>query len=155
MIKIAASVEYDVGDTLCCSALSDGLTNLSCCFLVAAISLSPIIGLIACAVTGFCTSMLWPGTLVAATSSLKSESVFIFAIMAAGGDLGASIAPQLMGIVIDTVAASNQAAQMSITSGLTTEQIGMKAGMLVTALFPIIGIIVVLSCIRYFKKKKA
>ena len=86
--------------------------------------------------------------------NVPGAGVAAFALMAAGGDLGASIAPQLMGIVIDTVAASNQAAQMSITSGLTTEQIGMKAGMLVTALFSIIGIIVVLSCIRYFKKNK-
>ena len=38
---------------------------------------------------------------------------------------------------------------------LTTEQIGMKAGMLVTAIFPIVGIVVLSVTISYFKKQKS
>ncbi len=66
------------------------------CYLVAAISPYPVVGLIACALTGFCTSMLWPGSLVVATDRFPSGGVFIFAMMAAGGDLGASVGPQLV-----------------------------------------------------------
>lgn len=135
--------------------LLGGMIGAAVCYLVAGFSTGVIAPFVACILTGIFTAMLWPGTLIMMEENVPGAGVAAFALMAAGGDLGASIAPQLMGIVIDTVAASNQAAQMSITSGLTTEQIGMKAGMLVTALFPIIGIIVVLSCIRYFKKKKA
>lgn len=37
---------------------------------------------------------------------------------------------------------------------MTVEQVGMKAGMLVTAIFPILGVIVVLLAMRYFGKNK-
>lgn len=124
------------------------------CYLVAAVSLSPIIGLIACAVTGFCTSMLWPGTLVAATSSLKSESVFIFAIMAAGGDLGASVAPQLVGIVADAAIASPGISDIVQNLGLTAEQLGMKLGLLTGMLFPLLAVFV-FGYIRFRNKKRS
>lgn len=135
--------------------LLGGMIGAAVCYLVAGFSTGVIAPFVACILTGIFTAMLWPGTLIMMEENVPGAGVAAFALMAAGGDLGASIAPQLMGIVIDTVAASNRAAQMSFATGLTTEQIGMKAGMLVTALFPIIGIIVVLSCIRYFKKNKA
>lgn len=132
-----------------------GMIGAAVCYLVAGFSTGVIAPFIACALTGVFTAMLWPGTLIMMEESVHGAGVAAFALMAAGGDLGASVAPQLMGIVIDTVAASSRAAQMSAATGLTTEQIGMKAGMLVTAMFPIIGIAVVLGCIRYFKKNKA
>lgn len=135
------------------SILFLGSIGAAVCYLIAAISLSPIIGLIACAVTGFCTSMLWPGTLVAATSSLKSESVFIFAIMAAGGDLGASVAPQLVGIVADAAIASPGISGTIQNLGLTAEQLGMKFGLLTGMLFPLLAIFV-FGYIRYKANKK-
>ena len=38
VIKIAASVEYDFGDTLCCCFFSDCLAYCSCSFLVSAVA---------------------------------------------------------------------------------------------------------------------
>ncbi len=132
-----------------------GMIGAAICYLVSGFSSGVVVPFVACILTGIFTSMLWPGTLIMMEENVVGVGVAAYALMAAGGDLGASIAPQLMGIVIDTVSASNQAVQISASTGLTTEQIGMKAGMLVTAIFPIIGIVVVLSCIRYFKKNKA
>ena len=132
-----------------------GMIGAAVCYLVAGLSTGVVAPFVACIFTGIFTAMLWPGTLIMMEENVHGAGVAAFALMAAGGDLGASIAPQLMGIVIDTVAASSQAAQMSVATGLTTEQIGMKAGMLVTSIFPIIGTVVVISCIRYFKKNKA
>ena len=37
---------------------------------------------------------------------------------------------------------------------MTAEQIGLKAGMLVTAVFPILGTLVLIMSIRHFKKQK-
>ena len=73
--------------------------------------------------------------------------------MAAGGDLGASIAPQLMGVIIDKVSASSAAAALAANLGLTAEQTGLKAGMGISALFPIAGAVLILILIRYFRKK--
>ncbi|MBR6776663.1 MAG: MFS transporter [Clostridia bacterium] len=107
-----------------------GAVGAAACYLIAAISPFPVIGLLACAFTGFCVSMLWPGNLVAASDKIPRGGVFLFAMMAAGGDLGASVGPQLVGIVTDTV----------MTLPDMTEQIGMKAGMLVGMLFPLMAI---------------
>lgn len=107
-----------------------GAAGASVCYLLAALSPFPWLGLLACAFTGFCTSMLWPGNLVAASERIPHGGVFLFAMMAAGGDLGASVGPQLVGIVTDAV----------MTLPGLTEQMGMKAGMLVGTLFPLTAI---------------
>ncbi|MBQ8291060.1 MAG: MFS transporter [Clostridia bacterium] len=117
-----------------------GAIGASICYLTTALINVPVIGLIACAATGFCVSMLWPGTLIASTDRIPDGGVFIYAMMAAGGDLGASVGPQLIGVITDTVAASTFAANLSTSLALSPEQIGMKAGMLVATLFPLIGI---------------
>ena len=114
------------------------------CYLVAALSSVPLIGLIACALTGLCTSMLWPGNLIAATERFPTAGVFLYALMAAGGDLGASVAPQLVGIITDGVMASSKLSAFAGQLGLAPDQLGMKMGMLVGMLFPLAAVFVIL-----------
>lgn len=130
-----------------------GAVGASICYLTVAFIPVPIIGLIACALTGFCVSMLWPGNLVVATGRFPTGGVVIFALMAAGGDLGASVGPQLVGLVTDGVAQSAYFSGLALSWGLTAEQLGMKAGMLVGALFPLVGTIVYWHIWR--RKKRA
>ncbi len=118
------------------------------CYFVAAVSRVSAVGLIACAVTGFCTAMLWPGCLVVAEKRIKNGGVFLYAIMAAGGDLGASVGPQIIGIITDTVSASEGAISLSSTLGISAEQLGMKLGMAVGMLFPLAAIFVFLRILR-------
>ena len=59
-----------------------------------------------------------------------------------------------MGVIIDKVSASNFAFELSGTLNLSVEQIGLKAGMLVSSIFPILGTIFVALTVRYFKKQK-
>jgi len=129
--------------------LTLGTVGATLCYLVAAVSEVPWIGLIACAFTGFCTSMLWPGTLVVASGKFPEGGVVIYAMMAAGGDLGASVGPQLVGIVTDAVIANASAVSFASSLGFLPEQLGMKIGMLVGMLFPLVGIFVY---IRMWKK---
>ncbi len=131
-----------------------GMIGAAICYLIAGLSTNVIFCFVACILTGLFTSMLWPGTLILMEENVAGAGVAAFALMAAGGDLGASLAPQLLGIVVDKVSASSFAAQLSSTVNLTTEQIGMKSGMLVTAIFPIIGTFILIFTIRYFKKQK-
>lgn len=125
------------------------------CYLTVAFCAHVVPSMLACALTGLFTSMLWPGTLIMMEERIPHAGVAAFALMAAGGDLGASVSPQLMGIVIDAVSVSDAAAAMGQSMGLSAEQIGLKAGMLVSAVFPLIGTFVVLACIRYFGKKQS
>lgn len=110
------------------------------CYLVAAVSPISWLGLIACVLTGLCTSMLWPGTLVVATDRFPAGGVFIYALMAAGGDLGASVVPQLMGIMTDAAIAMPAAAELALKLGMGAEQLGMKLGMLVGMIVPLCAI---------------
>lgn len=112
------------------------------CYGLAALSPWPLAGLLACAFTGFCTSMLWPGNLVVASDRFPAGGVFIFALMAAGGDLGASVAPQLVGVITDLAIESPAAVSLAQTWGLQPEQLGMKLGLLAGMLFPLAGIFV-------------
>lgn len=131
-----------------------GMVGASVCYLAIGFSSNVIIAFIACILTGLFASMLWPGTLIMMEENLPGLGVAAYALMAASGDLGASFAPQLLGIVVDTVSASNFAMKMSTNFSLTPEQIGLKAGMLVTAVFPIIGTAIIIFAKKYFKKHK-
>jgi len=110
------------------------------CYLTAALSPIPFIGLIACALTGFCTAMLWPGNLIVSSDRFPEGGVFIFAMMAAGGDLGASVGPQLVGLVTDTLMANPVARSLAADMSLSPEQLAMKSGILVAMLFPLMGL---------------
>jgi len=107
------------------------------CYATAVFVNVPLVGLLACALCGFFVSMLWPGNLVVSTERFPNGGVFIFAMMAAGGDLGASVGPQLVGAVTDAVSTLSALSPLADQLGITTEQLGMKCGMLVAMLFPL------------------
>lgn len=138
-----AKIGKNIGKVLFFSAI--GATG---CYVVAALSPFSAVGLVACALTGLCTAMLWPGNLIVAADRFNGGGVFIYAMMAAGGDLGASIGPQLVGLVTDTVIASPNANAVAEKLNLMPEAFGMKLGMLIAALFPLCGIFL----FRYIRK---
>ena len=132
-----------------------GMIGAAVSYLVAGLSTSILPAFLACVLMGLFTAMLWPGTLIMMEEKLPGMGVAAFALMAAGGDLGASIAPQLLGIAADRVAVSSFALELSTALQLSAEQIGLKAGMLLMAVFPILGTILVSMIIRYFRKQEA
>ena len=112
------------------------------CYIAATLSPYATVGLIAAALTGLFTAMLWPGTLIAAEKKFPLGGVFLFAILASGGDLGAALIPQLVGIVTDAVADTDAAIRLGTRLSMTGEQIGMRAGMLLATLFALIAILI-------------
>ena len=131
-----------------------GVLGAFICYLIVAISDLPLIGLIACALTGLCVSMLWPGSLIVAAERYPKSGVFLYAMMAAGGDLGASISPQLMGIVTDIAIKHPTVMQLAQSLQVTPEQLAMKTAMLVGALFPLIAIPIYLYVHKTANKKR-
>lgn len=124
------------------------------CYLVVGLSGNIVFSFIACVLTGVCTSMLWPGTLILMEEKIPNLGVAAYALMAAGGDFGASVAPQLLGVIVDKVSVSDWASQLSATLSLSTEQIGMKTGMLIAAIFPLLGTFLLIFIKKYFKKAR-
>ena len=137
------------------NALFWGAIGAAVCYLVAAISPFPVVGLIACALTGFCVSMMWPGSLIVASDRYPQGGVMIFALMAAGGDFGASMGPQMVGVVTDAAIKNETLLSMAKSLGLTAEQFGMKLGMIVGMLFPLIAIIIYATYLKSYRKKTA
>lgn len=124
------------------------------CYLTVSFSNNTILSFVGCVLTGIFTAMLWPGTLILMEEKVNGVGVAAYALMASAGDFGASLAPQLMGIVVDNISVSEFAINMSNTLNLSPEQIGLKVGMLITSIFPILGSILIMIIIRYFKKQK-
>lgn len=129
-----------------------GAIGASICYITIVISNVPVVGLLACALTGFCVSMLWPGNLIAVERAVPNCGVALYALMAMGGDMGASLCPQGVGLVTDAVIASEKASQLASTLGITPEQLGMKSGMAFAALFPICAVVLFIIAKRISAK---
>ena len=124
------------------------------CYLVIGISGSGIVSLIGCILVGICTSMLWPGTLILMEEKIPAVGVAAYALMAAGGDLGASVAPQMMGVVVDKVSVTQWAAVLADKLSSTPEDVGFKIGMIFAAIFPIMGLLLLAYMKKFFKNNK-
>lgn len=131
------------------------MVGAAVCYLVAGVSANLIISMLACILTGLFTSMLWPGTLILMEEKFPNPGVAAYALMAAGGDFGGSVAPQLLGAVVDTVSASNWAAQLGATLSLSSEQIGMRVGMLTASIFPLLGVVLLIYIKKHFSQRTA
>ena len=136
------------------NVLLTGMIGASLCYLAAGLSLSPVAGIIACALTGIFTAMLWPGTLIYVEEKFTNVDVAVYALMAAGGDMGASVAPQILGVISDKFSLTGYAAEISNMLNIGADQIGMRAGLLVAGLFPIAGTVCILCMKKHFKKSE-
>lgn len=139
--------------TLCVS-----MAGAALCYLAVAFSQSGSLSLAACVALGIFTSMLWPGALILMEERVPSVGVAAYALMAAGGDLGASIVPQGMGIIVDNIALTEWAAELAGKLSVSPEDIGFKTGMIIVAVFPALGLLLLAYMKKYFgikSEKKA
>ena len=118
------------------AVLTYGSLGAFICYLFCALCPWRLGGLIACVLTGFFTSMLWPGCLVVSSERFLSSGVLIYALMAAGGDMGAAIVPQLVGLITDGIIKNNGLAFIA-NKGILIEEIAMKSGILIASVFPL------------------
>ncbi|MGL4737392.1 MAG: MFS transporter [Cellulosilyticaceae bacterium] len=104
--------------------IGGSLAGIACYIVVA---LSPIngINLLACALCGLAASLLWPGTLIITADRFAMAGAWLFAILAAAGDVGAAFGPWLTGEVVNS---------MLVTQ---PEQIAIRLGILASVIFPI------------------
>lgn len=130
-----------------------GMGSSAVCYLVASLSGNAYAGLIACVLSGFCVSMLWPGNIILVGEKFPAAGVAAYALMAAGGDLGCSVAPQLVGAAADIVSSSALGNALANTFGITSEQIGMRSGLLIAGIFPLLGVGLTIAMKHYFKNK--
>lgn len=108
------------------------------CYIIAAISPFKILSILACVLCGIFVSLLWPGTLVIASEKLPLAGASMFALLAASGDIGAAVGPWIMAKITDILTVNSSLIQIN---SMTPEQLGLKVGMLIAAIFPILTVI--------------
>ena len=123
------------------------------CYFTAAISPIPVIGLMACATCGLFVSMLWPGSLIVSADRIPKGGVFMYALMASGGDFGASLGSQIMGIITDSAKEKSYLINLANRLEMTPDKLGMKLGMLAGCAFCTLGIIVFFILYKTKSKK--
>lgn len=134
--------------------LTGGFACSVVCYVVAAVSGNAVVGLLACGLTGLSTAMLWPGSLIMMEDIVPSVGVACYAIMAAGGDLGASLGPQLVGVIADAAVGIPALSGLAKRLGMSADMLGMRIGLLVAAVLATAGAVLVLCIRRRFAKNK-
>ncbi len=98
----------------------------SCCYLLASLAASPILGLAGCALCGLAVGIMWPGSLSLSSEKCPRGGTAMFAFLALAGDLGAMVSPSMVGT-------------LSETSGGN-----LKTGLLAATIFPFVLVLVLL-----------
>ena len=99
---------------LVCSAMCVG------CYLLAALSLLPMLELAGCALCGLAVGIMWPGSISVSSKNCQKGGTAMFAFLALAGDLGATVSPVMVGSISETAGGN------------------LKAGLLVAVVFPVI-----------------
>ena len=107
------------------------------CYLAAALSGNPVPALAGCVLCGLAVSLLWPGAVVLAGRQFPLAGAWLYAMLAAGGDIGAAVGPYVIGIVADHAAGFPLSAELFPAGTLSAEQVGLRAGLLLGAVFPL------------------
>lgn len=92
---------------------------------------------------------MWPGTFSLTSAAYPKGGTAMFGILAVLGDVGCSVGPALMGAVSGAV--SGNAKIAASFPNLTADQLGLKSGMLFSAVFPALILIGVLLLTRFHK----
>ncbi len=111
------------------------------CYFTTVFSPSPLLSLLACAVCGFSVALMWPGTLSMTAARFPAGGTAMFGVMAICGDIGASAGPWITGLVSDFAQSAPLITQLSESTGQSLTQLGLKSGLLVGILFPILLVI--------------
>jgi len=87
------------------------------CYVIMAVSPSPVLALVACAFCGLGVGLLWPGVLSLSVDAFPMAGTWMFAILAAAGSSGGAAGPSIFGVIADAG--------------------GLRAGFMITAVFPL------------------
>ncbi|MCI5650914.1 MAG: MFS transporter [Ruminococcus bromii] len=123
------------------------------CYLGAGLFENPILSLLSCALCGLSVSLMWPGTFSLTAAAYPKGGTAMFGVLAVMGDIGCSAGPALMGAVSAAVSSSLPTATTLLSSSLTADQLGLKAGMLFCMLFPAL-ILIGVALLNRFRRTK-
>ncbi|MBQ1260745.1 MAG: MFS transporter [Clostridia bacterium] len=119
---------------------------------IISLSQNPFISLIGCALCGLSVAVMWPGTYTYGAEKIPTGGTAMFALFALAGDVGCALGPDVVGIVSDLITSGKLDFLLKIvpaSDGLS----GMRAGILLAAIFPIIGLFTLVA-LRFSTNKR-
>lgn len=118
------------------------------CYMVTVFSPNPMISLIACALSGFFIGITWPEALSLAAREFPKGGATMFGILALAGYIGCSAAGWAVGYITETVTEGGMKPLASLFNGTDMVSIGLKSGLLVASIFPLVMILMLSSYCR-------
>ena len=106
------------------------------CYLLAALSNLPALGLVGCALCGFSVGIMWPGSISISSKSCPKGGTAMFAFLALAGDLGGAVSPTIVGSVSEASGGN------------------LKIGLLFSVIFPAI-LVISLIILKLVNKRKS
>ena len=93
------------------------------CYVLASMTVQPVLGLLGCILCGFSVGIMWPGTISTSSRRMPLGGTAMFALLAMAGDLGGAFGPSLV--------------------GFATQRAGddLRAGMRLGCIFPILLVV--------------
>ena len=131
-LQTVFSSKININKTIILSAVC-----ASACYVVAAICPISAVCLAACAVSGLCTALLWPGSAIVAVDCFPLAGSWLYASLAIFGDSGAALIPLATGSIADATQADIGAAFSSFI-GVDASQGGLRIALLCAAACPLI-----------------
>ncbi len=119
-------------------------------YFITALSNTLWLSLLGFILAGLSVAILWPGTYSLGAQKIKGGGTIMFAILAMAGDIGCTLGPDLVGVISDAVIANGNGFLSAVISG-DPVAVGMKTGLLLAVVFPLIGLFTAIMII--IKKK--
>lgn len=114
----------------------------------------PALTLVGCALCGLSVAIMWPGTLSDGAKRFPMAGTALFGLYAICGDIGCSVGPWLTGLVSDLTQNSESLLAWGQSVGMSAETMGLRAGLLVAAVFPLLLLICTLLLARKPKESR-
>lgn len=123
-------------------------------FAIVAFSRASILSLIGCGLSGFFVGIMWPGIYSLSASKLPKGGTSMFVLLAFAGDIGCSSGSGLVGYVSDIVKRTGHSIFKDIIYFADSTQLGLKTGIIIAMIFPLILFAGLFLMIRFAKKYK-
>lgn len=109
------------------------------CYVVTASSPAPAASLVACALTGLCVALMWPGATSLAAARFPAGGGAMFAMLALAGDVGAAAGPSAAGAIADAAGTAFAGAPGRLAALLPPDAgTGLRPALLVCCLVPVV-----------------
>jgi fucose permease len=122
-------------------ALRAGCLLCIACYALTVFSSLPFFSLLGASLCGLSVSLMWPGILSLSAARFPRGGTAMFGILAISGTLGCSLGPWLTGLVSDLSQNSAIVQNWSASRGFGLEQAGLRTGLLVGIVFPILMLV--------------